>query len=57
MPAAIPNGLDLQWTFYPGFDIRNSAVATLHWKTSEPVDMYRVCVVDPGASHRRNLGH
>ncbi|KAG8759416.1 hypothetical protein FRC14_005990 [Serendipita sp. 396] len=41
MPAAPPNYLDLQWAFFPGFDIRNSAVATRHWKTAEVVDMYR----------------
>jgi len=50
MPAAITNSLDLQWTFYPGFDIRNSAVATLHWKTSEPVDMYRFATPEESAS-------
>ncbi|PVG04155.1 hypothetical protein CPB86DRAFT_771587 [Serendipita vermifera] len=41
MPAVTPNFLDLQWIFYPGYDIRNSAVSTVHWKTTEIVDMYK----------------
>ncbi|KAG8808742.1 hypothetical protein FRC17_003800 [Serendipita sp. 399] len=41
MPAAPANCIDLQWAFFPGFDIRNSAVATRHWKTADMVDMYR----------------
>ncbi|CCA67273.1 hypothetical protein PIIN_01106 [Serendipita indica DSM 11827] len=50
MPAAPAGFLDLQWTFYPGYDIRNSTVATLHWKTAELVDMYRFDSPDDAAN-------
>jgi len=45
MPAGNSTSLDLQWLFHPGCDIRNSAVATIHWKTTALVDMYRVRVL------------
>jgi hypothetical protein len=50
MPAATVTSLDLHWIFHPGCDIRNSTVATNHWKTTALVDMYKV----RGAPHRRD---
>jgi hypothetical protein len=44
MPGATAKPLDLQWVFYPGYDIRNSAVSTLHWKTNQLIELYRVRV-------------
>ncbi|KIM27587.1 hypothetical protein M408DRAFT_330019 [Serendipita vermifera MAFF 305830] len=54
MPAAPATSLDLQWLFHMGSDIRNSTVATIHWRSTTLVDMYKF-VTPEDAAHEMPL--